>query len=164
MNWEFLTSSVTESNKRHDNVAAREWRPLRTLCSAEPGLVRPRLLSQPKHFIILHSLFPVRYSIFRHSDTNGTPVFVPATIARRAAWVEAAKTSRALEPALASHASLTAADRFELRRIEELDAVPSSFNQFGVDVSGFTQVDAGTVRLASDHGSEWSALRIRVRK
>ncbi len=95
---------------------------------------------------------------------DGNPVFVPAMIARRAAWVEAAKTSHALEPALASHSNLTAADRFELRRIEELYAVPTSFNQFGVDVSGFTQVDAGTVRLASDHGSEWTALRIRVRK
>jgi hypothetical protein len=95
---------------------------------------------------------------------DGNPIFAPATVARRGAWADKAETALARLLAHQPDRDLSAAERFELRRLEELRTVPTTFRRWDVDFSGFTQVDAPLVRLSPDDGPEWTVLRVRAWK
>jgi hypothetical protein len=98
---------------------------------------------------------------FGVASTSGNPLFAPTTVARHASWV-AAEAAHARSLALQPLAGLGATERFELRRIEDLQTVPVAFRTAGVNIKGFKHIDARTLRLSADDGLERTVLRIRT--
>lgn len=115
------------------------------------------VFAAPRNAELLVDSFDIRHP-------NGNPVFGPATVARRAAWVDTAEATLAYLLARRSQTGLSASERFELRRLHELRTVPRSFDVWRVDVSGFIRVDSPLVWFSPDDGSERTVLRIGGRR
>jgi hypothetical protein len=90
---------------------------------------------------------------------DGNPVFVPTSVARVALWVDSAEAALARLAGYPS-TSLSATERFELRRLQDLRAVPAFFRRHRISVLSFQRVNAPLETLPADDGSPRTVLRI----
>lgn len=97
---------------------------------------------------------------FGLSRLDGNPVFAPVDVQRRARAINDGAASHDLSEH-AARASLSADQRFELKRVHELRTVPEQFHHWGVDMVDFRRVNVERVRLSGNYQSARSVLRIR---
>lgn len=90
---------------------------------------------------------------------DGNPIFAPETIVRLAAWIDTAHAKLFADRPLDAEPR-AAADRFELRRLQELREVLTAFRTRNVDLSGFDPVDARVVKLTSDSRAPSTVLHV----
>jgi hypothetical protein len=87
---------------------------------------------------------------------DGNPIFAPEKLARQALWVRNHRARRTFSRDEHSNAT----DRFESRRLAQLDSLPAILRAEKVDVSRFLLYDAPLVRVSSRAGVEGLALRL----